>query len=119
MDKACETSRCLTEAEEVYYAGHVVECAVETAENARFDFLAFVLQTTAINSAPHEVKITVCDSVVDRASCSCKAGYDYLITGGCWAETLICSKYKYLDRRLTSESAVLHYVTGTVNLFDL
>ncbi|XP_075546808.1 uncharacterized protein LOC142579986 [Dermacentor variabilis] len=72
--KACETSRCLTEAEEVYYAGHVFECAVETAENARFDFLAFVLQTTAINSAPHEVKITVCDAVVDRASCSCKAG---------------------------------------------
>ncbi|XP_072142980.1 uncharacterized protein [Dermacentor andersoni] len=74
VDKACETSRCLTEAEEVYYAGHVFECAVETAENARFDFLAFVLQTTAINSAPHEVKITVCDAVVDRGSCSCKAG---------------------------------------------
>ncbi|XP_050026174.2 uncharacterized protein [Dermacentor andersoni] len=74
VDKACETSRCLTEVEEVYYAGHVFECAVETAENARFDFLAFVLQTTAINSAPHEVKITVCDAVVDRASCSCKAG---------------------------------------------
>ncbi|XP_037568399.1 uncharacterized protein LOC119449298 [Dermacentor silvarum] len=40
----------------------------------RFDFLAFVLQTTAIHSAPHEVKITVCDSVLDRASCSCKGG---------------------------------------------
>ncbi|XP_075556580.1 uncharacterized protein LOC142588637 [Dermacentor variabilis] len=74
VDKVCETRRCLSEAEEVYYAGHVIECAVEAAENARFDFLAFVLQTTAIDSAPHEVKITVCDAVVDRASYSCKAG---------------------------------------------
>lgn len=76
MDKACETSRCLIEAEDVYYAGHVVECAIETARDARYDFLAFVLQTTAISSAPHEVKITVCDAAVDRTSCSCKAGYD-------------------------------------------
>ncbi|XP_077485434.1 uncharacterized protein LOC144095641 [Amblyomma americanum] len=74
VDKACETSRCLIEAEDVYYAGHVVECSIEAAENGRFNFLAFVLQTTALKNAPHEVKTTVCNSAVDRASCSCKAG---------------------------------------------
>ncbi|KAM7298601.1 uncharacterized protein ISCGN_019180 [Ixodes scapularis] len=74
VNKACETSRCLNEAEDVYYAGHVIECAVETVHDCRFTFLAFVLQTTAIGSAPHEVRITVKMSEVDQASCSCKAG---------------------------------------------
>ncbi|KAM7287829.1 uncharacterized protein ISCGN_031520 [Ixodes scapularis] len=74
IDKACETSRCLNEAEDVYYAGHVVECAVSTIFGSRATFLAFVLQTTAIAGAPHEVKITICRSEVDQASCSCKAG---------------------------------------------
>ncbi|KAG0429281.1 hypothetical protein HPB47_023794 [Ixodes persulcatus] len=73
VNKACETSRCLNEVEDVYYAGHVVECAVETVHNCRFTFLAFVLQTNAIGSAPHEVRITVKMSEVDQASCSCKA----------------------------------------------
>ncbi|KAM7297998.1 uncharacterized protein ISCGN_023149 [Ixodes scapularis] len=75
VDKACETSRCLIEAEDVYYAGHVVECAVETAHGDRYTFLAFVLQTSAISGAPHEVKVAVCRSEVDQASCTCKAGY--------------------------------------------
>ncbi|KAM7315455.1 uncharacterized protein ISCGN_005238 [Ixodes scapularis] len=74
IDKACETSRCLNEAEDVYYAGHVVECAVSTIFGSRATFLAFVLQTTAIAGAPDEVKITICRSEVDQASCSCKAG---------------------------------------------
>lgn len=38
----------------------------------------FVLQTTALNNAPQEVKITVCNLKVDRVGCSCKAGnYKY------------------------------------------
>ncbi|KAG0440985.1 hypothetical protein HPB47_016090 [Ixodes persulcatus] len=75
IDKACETSRCLNEAEDVYYAGHVVECAVSTILGSRATFLVFVLQTTAIAGAPHEVKITICMSGVEQASCSCKAEY--------------------------------------------
>ncbi|XP_029843622.2 uncharacterized protein LOC115326830 [Ixodes scapularis] len=74
VDKACETSRCLIEAEDVYYAGHVVECAVETAHGDRYTFLAFVLQTSAISGAPHEVKVAVCRSEADQASRTCKAG---------------------------------------------
>ncbi|KAG0430226.1 hypothetical protein HPB47_022894 [Ixodes persulcatus] len=74
IDKACETSRCLNEAEDVYYAGHVFECAVSTIVWSRATFLAFVLQTTAIAGSPHEVKITISRSEVDQASCSCKAG---------------------------------------------
>ncbi|KAG0418438.1 hypothetical protein HPB47_004852 [Ixodes persulcatus] len=73
VDKACETSRCLIETEDVDYAGHFVECAVATILGSRFSFVAFVLQTTAIAGAPHEVKITICRSEVDQASYSCKA----------------------------------------------
>ncbi|KAM7313009.1 uncharacterized protein ISCGN_002930 [Ixodes scapularis] len=72
VDKACETGRCLIEAEDVYYSGHVVECAVETAHGDRYTFLAFVLQTSAISDTPHEVKVAVCRSEVDQATC--KAG---------------------------------------------
>ncbi|XP_040078639.1 uncharacterized protein LOC115318349 [Ixodes scapularis] len=74
VNKACDTSRCLNEADDVYYAGHVVESAVKTVHDCVFTFLAFVLQTTALGSAPHEVRITVKMSEVDQASCSCKAG---------------------------------------------
>ncbi|KAG0419367.1 hypothetical protein HPB47_004161 [Ixodes persulcatus] len=73
VDKACETSRCLIETEDVDYAGHFVECAVATILGSRFSFVAFVRQTTAIAGAPHEVKITICRSEVDQASYSCKA----------------------------------------------
>lgn len=56
---ACETRWCPTETNNTYC---VVECAVETVENARFEFLPFVSQPSVINSsAPCEVNITAVD----------------------------------------------------------
>lgn len=75
VDKACETNRCLNEAEDVYYAGHVVECLVAAIFGSQLTFLAFVLQTTAIAAASHEVEINICMSQMDQDSSLCKARY--------------------------------------------
>lgn len=63
--------------------GTLVTHATSVSASAKLfssDFLAFVLQASAFNSLSHEATIDVCDAVVDRTSCSCKAGYGCIIT---------------------------------------
>lgn len=69
-------SRCRVESDDIDGVGHVVECAVETVDNADFDFLPFLWQTSVIytDKAPHEVKITVCSAAADLTSIRAKQG---------------------------------------------
>ncbi|CAN7939353.1 unnamed protein product, partial [Ixodes hexagonus] len=74
VNPAFDTSRCRTEGEAVYDAGHVIECAVETVRGDRIYLSARVLQTSGLTSPPHNVAVVIEQKEVAEARCSCKAG---------------------------------------------
>ncbi|XP_064473186.1 uncharacterized protein LOC135387904 [Ornithodoros turicata] len=74
VNKQFETSRCLLEGEAVFEAGHVVECSVVHGNSVCTSFIALVLQTSALSKDPHQITVAIKERIVDRASCTCKAG---------------------------------------------
>ncbi|XP_064461294.1 uncharacterized protein LOC135371171 [Ornithodoros turicata] len=70
-----DSARSLQEGEQVYNAGHVVECSVADETSAMWTLSAFVLQTTAPFSDPHRLTLDVAKTGgVNDALCTCRAG---------------------------------------------
>ncbi|KAG0413376.1 hypothetical protein HPB47_009460 [Ixodes persulcatus] len=57
VDKAHETSRLLLEGEIVFEAGRVFSRSIKKLDKDRYTFIGFVLQTSALTSDLHELKI--------------------------------------------------------------
>jgi hypothetical protein len=75
--EATEESRCVVEGE-VLCAKLLILCGVTKVVETRNEIFGLCLQTSALSSAPHEIKgqLSVKDNNVemDNFSCSCKAG---------------------------------------------
>lgn len=66
-----DRSRPLKEGEEVFKAGHIILCGLEVDTNIK----SLCLQTSALNSLPHEISIMLSEDVKSwKCVCSCKAG---------------------------------------------
>lgn len=76
-----ENSRCIYEGEEVLHAGHIILCGQIKTDNPHLISLyALCLQSSAVNSDPHEVKgVLEADGHNNHVNissmvCTCKAG---------------------------------------------
>lgn len=77
--KGTENSRCVYEGEEVVNAGHIILYGKTEESKNSMKIVALCLQTSALNSAPHEVYGSLIISPnnivkIGHMRCTCKAG---------------------------------------------